>query len=149
MIFFGQFVDHDVTLDASSTFDTVVDDPGEIADVRTPTLDLDCIYGLAPEAQPYLYVQDEPFRGVKLLTGADNPGQDGLQDDDLLRAPTRGTNGSMNEGEGLGPVGATIFAEVIIGLLELDDHSYLGANRNWSPREEWNTLGKLVTVAQP
>ena len=58
-------------------------------------------------------------------------------------------NGSTKEGEALGPVGATIVAEVLIGLLELDDHSYLGANRNWAPREEWNTLGKLVTAAQP
>lgn len=405
-IFFGQFVDHDITLDASSTFDRVVDDAGEITNVRTPRLDLDCIYGLGPEAQPYLYVQDEPFRGVKLLTGADNPGQAGLQDDDLLRSPNgraiigdprndenrvisqlqlavirfhnhvaqtlydetkadedaetleghalyeearrlttwhyqwavvndfltdvcgtavverilgcgrqfycgdvpfipvefsvaayrfghsmipmklqvqkngkqlelfglelgpgftpltdpesvvdwhellftpenrqveraqkldtllagdllslefidgtpeekslairnllRGNtfllpggekvaaaigcdpsqikkvvnkvaevngdlgddgiplwlyvlaeaevigreepDGSTNEGEGLGPVGATLVGEVIIGLLELDDHSYLGANRNWSPREEWNTLGKLVTAAHP
>jgi len=406
MIFFGQFVDHDITLDASSTFDSVVADPGEIANVRTPTLDLDCIYGLGPEAQPYLYEQGGPFGAVKLLTGADNPGQAGLQDDDLLRSPNgraiigdprndenrvisqlqlaiirfhnhvaqtlhdesaadpdaetqeghdlyeaarrtttwhyqwavvndllndvcgsevverilgcgrrfycgevpyipvefsvaayrfghsmipmklqvqeggnrldlfgpelglgfdavtnagsvvdwhellftpenrkveraqkldtllapellnlpfvdgtpadkslatrnllRGNtfllpagekvaekigcnpseikkvvkkvakvngdlgdegiplwlyilaeaevigrkeaDGSTNEGEGLGPVGATIVGEVIIGLLELDDHSYLGANRNWSPREEWKTLGKLVTVAQP
>ena len=46
-------------------------------------------------------------------------------------------DGSTNEGEALGPVGATIVAEVMIGLLELDEHSYLGANRNWSPREEW------------
>lgn len=406
MIFFGQFVDHDITLDASTTFDSVVDDPGEIANVRTPTLDLDCIYGLGPEAQPYLYEQGGVFEGAKLLTGADNPGQDGLQDDDLLRSPNgraiigdprndenrvisqlqlaiirfhnhvaqtlhdesaadsdaetleghdlyeasrrlttwhyqwavvndfltdvcgtevverilgcgrqhycpsvpfipvefsvaayrfghsmipmklqvqkngdrlelfgpelglgfdplnnsdsvvdwhellftpenrkveraqkldtllagdlldlpfvdgspaekslatrnllrgntfllpggekiaeaigcdpaqiknvvnkvsqvhgdlgddgiplwlyilaeaevvgrRESNGSTNEGEGLGPVGATIVAEVMIGLLELDDHSYLGENRNWMPREEWNTLGKLVTVAQP
>ena len=58
-------------------------------------------------------------------------------------------NENAKKGEGLGPVGATIVAEVIIGLLELDNHSYLGANRNWSPREDWNTLGKLVTVAQP
>ncbi|MEO1731543.1 MAG: heme peroxidase family protein [Pseudomonadota bacterium] len=88
MVFFGQFVDHDITLDASTTFDSVVDSPGEIANVRTPTLDLDCIYGLGPEAQPYLFVQDAgPFAGVKLLTGADNPGQAGLPNDDLLRAP--------------------------------------------------------------
>ena len=53
MVFFGQFVDHDVTLDASTTFDSVVDNPGEIANVRTPTFDLDGIYGLGPEAQPY------------------------------------------------------------------------------------------------
>lgn len=87
MIFFGQFIDHDITLDTSSTFDSVVDDPGEIANVRSPTLDLDCIYGLGPEAQPYMYEQGGPFGGVKLLTGADNPGQGGLHDDDLLRAP--------------------------------------------------------------
>ncbi len=87
MVFFGQFVDHDVTLDASTSFDSVVDDPGEIPNVRTPTLDLDCIYGLGPEAQPYMYVQGGDFGGAKLLTGADNPGQAGLRDDDLLRAP--------------------------------------------------------------
>ena len=87
MVFFGQFVDHDITLDVSTTFDTVVDDPGEIANVRTPTLDLDCIYAMGPEAQPYLYVQGGPFGGAKLLTGEDNPGQAGLNDDDLLRSP--------------------------------------------------------------
>ena len=59
------------------------------------------------------------------------------------------SDGSTKEGEALGPVGATIVAETIIGLLENDDHSYLGSNRNWSPRPEWDTLGKLVTVAQP
>jgi len=398
MVFFGQFVDHDITLDASTTFDSVVDNPGEVANVRTPTLDLDCIYGLGPEAQPYMYVQGGVFGGAKLLTGADNAGQTGLNASDLLRSsngraiigdprndenriisqiqlaiirfhnhlcdtlhaedgleghelyrhareqttwhyqwavvndfltamcgkpvvdkilgcgrehycghvpyipvefsvaayrfghsmipmklqvqkgqsglelfgtilgvgfdaltdpkgvvdwhellftpenrqveraqkldtklagdllalpfiappaenslatrnllrgntfllpggekvaeaigcdaatikkvqkkvaklnadlPANGiplwlyllaeaevigraeSDGSTNEGEALGPVGATIVAETIIGLLELDNHSYLGANRNWSPRDEWNTLGKLVTVAQP
>lgn len=87
MVFFGQFVDHDLTLDASTSFDSVVDDPGEIPNVRTPTLDLDCIYGLGPEAQPYLHVQGGAFGGAKLLTGADNPGQAGLAADDLLRSP--------------------------------------------------------------
>ena len=97
MIFFGQFIDHDITLDASTTFDTVIDRPGEIANVRTPTLDLDCIYGLGPEAQPYLYNQDRdpddarrpgPFAGVKLLTGADNSDAQGeFYEHDLLRAP--------------------------------------------------------------
>lgn len=86
MVFFGQFVDHDITLDASTSFDTVVDNPGEIANVRTPTLDLDCIYGLGPEAQPYMYVQGGDFGGAKLLTGAENPGQAGLNADDLARA---------------------------------------------------------------
>jgi hypothetical protein len=58
-------------------------------------------------------------------------------------------DGTFTPGEGLGPVGATIVAEVMIGLLEMDDRSYLGANRNWSPRPEWDSLGKMVTVAQP
>ncbi|MDY7098720.1 MAG: heme peroxidase family protein [Pseudomonadota bacterium] len=86
-VFFGQFVDHDITLDASTTFDSVVDNPGEIANVRTPTLDLDCIYGLGPEAQPYLFEQGGDFGGVRLLTGADNPGQNGVPAHDLLRGP--------------------------------------------------------------
>lgn len=87
MIFFGQFVDHDITLDASTTFDSVIDNPGEIANVRTPTLDLDCIYGLGPEAQPYLYSQSGVFAGAKLLTGEDNPAQGNLHEHDLLRGP--------------------------------------------------------------
>ena len=56
---------------------------------------------------------------------------------------------TFTPGEGLGPVGATIVAEVMIGLMEMDDRAYLGANRNWSPRPEWNSLGKMITVAQP
>ncbi len=69
-VFFGQFVDHDVTLDVSSSLDGV-NDPHETQNVRTPTLDLDCIYGTGPEAQPYLYHASGPFKGVKLVTGAD------------------------------------------------------------------------------
>ena len=37
----------------------------------------------------------------------------------------------------------------IIGLLELDGNSFLGANRDWSPEEEWDTIGKILTAAQP
>lgn len=86
MIFFGQFLDHDITLDATTSFSQVINDAGEIPNVRTPTLDLDCIYGLGPEAQPYLFTDDDDdFRGVKLLTGADS-GAGGLADDDLARA---------------------------------------------------------------
>ena len=39
----------------------------------------------------------------------------------------------FDKGEGLGPVGARLVAEVLIGLLELDERSFLGANRGWSP----------------
>ena len=47
MVFFGQFVDHDITLDVETSFDEVVN-PDEISNARTPTLDLDCIYGQGP-----------------------------------------------------------------------------------------------------
>ena len=87
LIFFGQFVDHDMTLDATTTFDSVIDDPGEITNVRTPRLDLDCVYGTGPEAQPFMYAQGGAFGGAKLLTGADNPGQAGLREHDVLRSP--------------------------------------------------------------
>lgn len=86
-VFFGQFVDHDITLDVTSSFHRV-NEPSEIGNVRTPTLDLDCIYGAGPESHAYLYVDDGgPFTGAKLLTGADEGSADPLRADDLLRAP--------------------------------------------------------------
>ena len=85
-VFFGQFIDHDITLDISSSFSRV-NDPAQITNVRTPTLDLDCIYGGGPEPNPYLFVQGGPFGGAKMLTGADMSGATPLQQQDLLRAP--------------------------------------------------------------
>lgn len=80
MVFFGQFVDHDITLDVTSSLDTV-NSAHETRNARTPTLDLDCIYGMGPEAQPYLYHGSGQFKGVKLITGADTGGDP----DDLAR----------------------------------------------------------------
>jgi hypothetical protein len=54
MTFFGQFVDHDITLDATSAIGSAID-PKLIRNIRTPQLDLDCVYGDGPEASPYLY----------------------------------------------------------------------------------------------
>ncbi len=82
-VFFGQFVDHDITLDIASSF-TSVNDPAEISNARTPTLDLDCIYGPGPEAAPYLYHADGDFRGVKLVTGKE-VGTGAHTNDDLAR----------------------------------------------------------------
>lgn len=79
-IFFGQFVDHDITLDVASSL-TSDDVPEDIPNQRTPTLDLDSLYGLGPELQGYLYQSRGPFRGVKLLTGADGTAATILQPD--------------------------------------------------------------------
>ncbi|MGD9293804.1 MAG: peroxidase family protein [Roseobacter sp.] len=58
MTFFGQFVDHDITLDATSALGTRID-PATIPNIRTPSLDLDCVYGDGPEASPHLYGSGE------------------------------------------------------------------------------------------
>lgn len=85
-IFFGQFVDHDITLDLTSSF-ARLDQPEETENFRTPTLDLDCIYGDGPEGSPFLYFADgNKFSGVKLLTGADMPGANAKQKEDLARS---------------------------------------------------------------
>ncbi|WP_425090668.1 peroxidase family protein [Tropicimonas sp. S265A] len=54
MTFLGQFIDHDITMDATSAIGTRID-PRSIRNVRTPALDLDCVYGDGPEASPWLY----------------------------------------------------------------------------------------------
>ncbi len=64
--FFGQFIDHDITLDVVTSLGEVAGDPSKLENLRTPKLDLDSIYGNGPEASPYLYSED------KLILGTDN-----------------------------------------------------------------------------
>ena len=54
--------------------------------------------------------------------------------------------GQFDQGEGLGPVGGRIVSEVMIGLLELDETSYLGENRNWMPNPNYDSVGKILTA---
>lgn len=88
--FFGQFVDHDITLDVTSSF-ARLDRPSDTQNVRTAALDLDCIYGDGPEASPFMYwnASASPasdFNGIKLLTGADAPGASPEAQQDLARS---------------------------------------------------------------
>lgn len=66
MVFLGQFIDHDITLDVTSRLDRI-NDPMATINFRTPTLDLDSIYGSGPDASNFLYAQGKPY----LLTAAD------------------------------------------------------------------------------
>ncbi|HSJ62418.1 MAG TPA: heme peroxidase family protein [Gemmatimonadaceae bacterium] len=52
--FFGQFIDHDLTLDEGSILGSTVD-PETVDDIRTPFFDLDCVYGLGPQGSPDIY----------------------------------------------------------------------------------------------
>lgn len=63
--YLGQFIDHDLTLDTTSTLDIANDlkNPAKPANdpsnLRSPRFDLDCVYGNGPGDQPYLYVQKD------------------------------------------------------------------------------------------
>jgi hypothetical protein len=53
--YFGQFIDHDLTLDTTSSFAAPT---AAASNLRTPALDLDCVYGSGPQDQPYMYEAD-------------------------------------------------------------------------------------------
>lgn len=57
--FFGQFVDHDITFDARSSLGAV-SDPTATPNARTPSLDLDSVYGQGPIGSPELYDPADP-----------------------------------------------------------------------------------------
>ncbi len=63
--YFGQFIDHDITFDPTSSLQRSTD-PNGLLNFRTPRLDLDCLYGRGPADQPYLYAGGGP----KFLIGA-------------------------------------------------------------------------------
>jgi hypothetical protein len=58
--YFGQFVDHDITFDKTIGFPPPLLDPTLIEQARTPTLDLDSLYGMGPVLQPELYEPGDP-----------------------------------------------------------------------------------------
>ena len=66
--YIGQAIDHDLTFDFLADSHRINRLDGKV-NARTPALDLDAVYGLGPEVQPYLY------DGAKLAVG----------DQDLLR----------------------------------------------------------------
>jgi hypothetical protein len=72
--YLGQFIDHDLTFDTTALGE-VLEDPLALHNFRTPKLDLDCLYGAGPVAQPYLYERSE--EPEKLLVGrtSSRPGE--------------------------------------------------------------------------
>ncbi|WP_099864147.1 peroxidase family protein [Pararhizobium haloflavum] len=91
--YLGQFVDHDITLDLTSLADKVKDPLG-VENFRTPSLDLDALYGLGPDGSPHLYERnpaDLSKHGPKFLIGKNmTVGFGGVTGDffnDLPRSP--------------------------------------------------------------
>lgn len=63
--FFAQFVDHDITLDTRTQLHGPALDKKavrKLPNLRSASLDLDCVYGLGPEAMPFMYDQSQPGR---------------------------------------------------------------------------------------
>ncbi len=79
--FLGQFLDHDMTFDPTSSLERQ-NDPEAIANFRTPLLELDSVYGSGPAASPHLY--DSASRGTKFLVESLDPA-DPLAKPDLPR----------------------------------------------------------------
>jgi Animal haem peroxidase len=87
--YFGQFIDHDLTFDNTSSLNEA--DSGNIdripTNLRTPRFDLDSLYGDGPDAQPFMYGED----GASLLFKDSFENQCQLSvtqaHQDLLRAP--------------------------------------------------------------
>lgn len=81
--FFGQFIDHDMTFDPTSSLERQ-QDPETIANFRTPTLALDQVYGAGPDASPHLYDQTID-RGFTSFLVENNPGSEAVSTDGIAR----------------------------------------------------------------
>ncbi|MEJ7744340.1 MAG: hypothetical protein WKF73_18455 [Nocardioidaceae bacterium] len=65
--FVGQFLDHDMTFDPTSSL-ARTQDPESIRNFRIPVLDLDSVYGGGPGVSPHLYDQGVDGGRTKFLT---------------------------------------------------------------------------------
>ncbi|MEM9795564.1 MAG: peroxidase family protein [Pseudomonadota bacterium] len=77
--FFGQFIDHDLTLDATTMLGKASGAVTRIENFRTPRFDLDSVYGSGPEVTPWLYGQNGRRFGLAVGSGAEV----GLEANDL------------------------------------------------------------------
>ncbi len=68
--YFGQFIDHDLTFDPSSSLQKR-NDPDALVDFRSPAFDLDSVYGRGPDDQPYIYDGKNAFLLGEPIQGGD------------------------------------------------------------------------------
>lgn len=85
MTFLGQFIDHDITLDTTSSLEKQVD-PEAIQNFRTPTLALDNIYAQGPSNDAHLYdATDSAKLLIEPIPGSDAQSRGGALRFDLPR----------------------------------------------------------------
>jgi hypothetical protein len=64
LVYFGQFVDHDLTFDVDSKT-SIAQDAAKLTNYRTPNLDLDSLYGDGPAVDSFMY----DSQGLKFVLG--------------------------------------------------------------------------------
>ena len=69
--YLGQFIDHDITFDPTSSF-ARKNDPDGLENFRTPRFDLDSLYASGPKASPWLFDTRAP---TKFLIGKNPAGE--------------------------------------------------------------------------
>ncbi len=85
MTFLGQFIDHDITLDTTSSLEQQVD-PEAIQNFRIPSLALDNVYGAGPLNNAHLYDVSDPIKLlVEPIAGSEAHSRGGVQRMDLPR----------------------------------------------------------------
>lgn len=90
--YFGQFIDHDLTFDNTSSLNpadkvAVGQQDRSPTNLRTPRFDLDSLYGDGPDAQPFMY--DDDGASLLLKDSFENQCQSSFDQahQDLLRSP--------------------------------------------------------------
>lgn len=133
--YLGQFIDHDLTFDSTSSLDPT--NSAVPTNLRTPRFDLDCLYGDGPAAQPYMYDGDKLLfkEGPKLPEATDPAEQD------LLRNPLgRAIIGDKRNDEN------SIVSQIQLAFVKY--HNAVVDELNQQEPECWNTPNKLFVSAR-
>ncbi len=77
--YLGQFLDHDLTFDRSRLRDDTSVPVADLVAGRSPSLDLDCLYGLGPTRTPEFYAPDRVRLRIGATARSDFPA-DGIAD---------------------------------------------------------------------
>ena len=135
--YFGQFIDHDLTFDSTSSLDP--SKPADPSNLRTPKFDLDCVYGDGPDAQPFLYDPDGEkllMRNVAPTAGATDPAAQ-----DLFRNPNgRAIIGDKRNDEN------SIVSQIQLAFIKYHN-AVVDALAKLDPNS-WNVAGSLFVSAR-